>query len=332
MRKIATRLRGHSAEESFETSPKKSINIRSAFTMVELIMTIIIMGILASGAYISLAHLYTKSSKSKAISELSFDSTLISNQISALLTYRVPSTVIGYDSTTNSFESIYALSHEYGVLEWIGIDFENYKAKKYSSFIDFEKSNKDENTTYSPDTSIDTILTNNPNTALMFAGSFDEGGVVYGSDFNNSFGWHENNSSAIFSIKSNSTGNEIKLTNRPSKIYEKYYLLKSAYAIARYSDIKQDAQCISNLNTTVDNKTLFLFHSYYPWKGKTFCADPNGTAADLNGSVTILSKEASGFEVDFVNGNLQFNLSLEREIRKSGKNLNIQISKQKVVF
>lgn len=301
---------------------------RSAFTMVELIMTIIIMGILAGGTYISLAQLYTKGAKSKAISELSFDSTLISNQISALLYNRVPSTVIGYNSTTRVFESIYNLSDTYPIIEWIGTDFENYKAKKYSSFIDFEKSNRDENMTFSPDTNI--LATNS--TALIFAGSFDEGGVIYDNNFYDSFGWHNNSYIEIFEInRTSSTGNEIRLTTRPPNIYEKYYLLKSAYAIAKYSDIDPNAQCINDLNITVGENTLFLFYDYYPWKDKTFCADPNG-GIDINGSVTILSNETKDFEINFVNGNLQFNLTLERKIRKQGTDLKIQISKQKVAF
>jgi prepilin-type N-terminal cleavage/methylation domain-containing protein len=290
---------------------------RAAFTMIELIMTIVIMGILAGGAYVSLAQLYTKSAKSKAISELSFDTTLISNQISALLSHRVPATVIGYDSNTSEFVSIYNIAKQYNIVEWIGTDFERYKAGTYSGFIDFEKSDKDKNMTFSPDTS------DLNSSSLIFAGSFDEGSVVYGSDFNDSFGWHENNSSKIFEINSTSTGNKLGLTTQPSKIYEKYYILKSAYAIAKYDNNISSCASISNSNITATDKSLLFFYDYYPWKGETFCDDAK---------VTILSNEASGFEVDFVNGNLQFNLTLEREIRKKGKDLKVQISKQKVVF
>ena len=290
--------------------------MKRAFTMVELIMTIVIMGILSGGTYISLSHLYTKSAKSKAISELSFDTTLISNQISALLYHRVPATVIGFKPSDGSFESIYNLSKEYEVLEWIGTDFESYRAKKYSSFIDFVKSDKDANMTYSPDTQIQDINS----TALMFSGAYDEG-IVYGVDFNDSFGWYGNGRNLIYDINETSTGSEIILTSKPSIIYEKYYLLKSAYAITKYEDI--NATCLVDSNIIATDKTLLFFYDYYPWRGETFCQD---------GRVTVLSNEAKGFEIDFVNGNLQFNLTLEREIRKRGKNLNIQISKQKVVF
>jgi len=290
---------------------------KTAFTMVELIMTIIIMGILAGGTYISLEKLYTKSAKSKAISELSFDTTLISNQISALLSYRVPSTVIGYDSNSSKFVSIYNLDKEYNILEWIGTDFERYKAGVYSGFVDFRKSDKDTNMIYSPDTS------DINSSALIFAGSFDEGGVVYSDEFNNSFGWYGNSSHEIFEINSTSTDQELGLTTAPSKIYEKYYLLKSAYAIAKYDENISSCNSLSNSNIEATESSLLLFYNYKPWKGETFCDDAD---------VTILSNETSGFEIEFVNENLQFNLTLQRVIRKRGKDLTIQISKQKVVF
>lgn len=305
---------------------------RSAFTMVEIIMTIVVMGILAGGTYVSLSKLFTKTAQTKAISELSFESTLIADQISTLLSARVPASVIGYDPTDESFTSIYTLNSTYTVLEWIGSDVMHYRAGLYSGFVDMDKSTRDTNTTYSPKTAIDTILTDNPNTALMFSGAYDSGSVLYDSNFANMFGWHGNDHNAVYDLNASTTGNYISLLSRPSKIYEKYYLLESAYAIARYSDIQQDATCITDLNLTLTDNTLLLFYDYYPWKGKTFCADPQGVGAELNGSVTILSQEASGFEAEFVNENLQFNITLARDINKQGKDLKVQISKQKVVF
>ena len=292
--------------------------MRRGFSMVELIMTIVLMGILAGGAYISLSKLYTKRAKTKAISELSLDSTRISSQISALLAYRIPSSVIGYDMNNDTFESIYELSHQYGILEWIGEDFENYKGQNYSGFIDFDACDPAKKMLISPDTDIDKILAQDINTTLIFSGSFDEG-VGYDSDFDNSFGWHGHNHTKVFKINTASTDDNITLITKPDTIYEKYYLTNSAFAIARAADV--NASCTKPAATT-DN-TLLLYYNYKPWLNETFCTDAN---------VTILSDETSGFEVDFVNNNLQFNLTLEREIKKSGKNLHVTISKEKVVF
>ena len=302
--------------------------MKRAFTMVELIMTIVIMGILAGGAYVSIAKLYAKSAKSKAISELSLQSTLISNQIANLLYERIPSTVIGYNKDKNTFESIYTISENYTILEWISTDYEAFRSGMYSGFIDLDKCNPDTSLLYSPGTDI-----NATERAVIFAGAFDEGDVIYNeSDFNASYGWHGNNAKKIFTLKNSSSGENLYLTTKPEIIYEKYDLVKTAYAIGRYPDINKTANCIQNMNLTdtISEHTLFLFYDYKPWEGETFCADPNGSKQ--RGKVTILSTEASGFEVDFVNGALQFNLTLTRIIRRPGKDFNLTISKQKVVY
>ena len=300
--------------------------VRRGFTLVEIIIAIVIMGILAGGGYISVRKLYERAAVSRAISDLSFDSMRISTQIAALLQNRIPASVIGYDPAANRFESIYDMDHEYHVLEWIGTDWEAFKAGAYSGLVDMERSDRDTRTLYSPDTDIGEIDLGTA--ALVFAGSFDEGGVLYGGDFNDSFGWHGNTHNAVFTISAASHDTNITLDSVPQMIYEKYYLAKSAYAIARTPDIDTSAQCIQDLNLSIGENTLFLFYNYRPWQGETFCADTNG--ANHEGNVTILSGESGGFEVEFVNGHLIFDLTLSRKIR--GTNRVVSISKQKGLY
>ncbi len=100
------------------------------FTLVEMVVVIVILGILSAGTFVSLKHLYLRVAKSKALSELSLDSQIIVNQISSLLYERVPSSVIGYDDNKSTFESIYSLNSTYHVLEWIGVSVEALKKKR----------------------------------------------------------------------------------------------------------------------------------------------------------------------------------------------------------
>lgn len=293
--------------------------MKRGFSMIELIMTMVLMGILAGGAYISISKLYTKKAKAKAINELSLDSTLIMTQISALLSHRIPYSVIGYDMSDGSFESIYNMSKTYDVLEWISTDFEDFRAQYYSGFVDFDASNKDTFMLSSPDTDIDTILAKDSNISLVFAGTFDEGIGSLNGEFKEEFGWHGHQASQVFDINTASTDENITLINKPDTIYERYHLINSAFAIARAADI--NATCKTGISS--NDNTLLLYYNYKPWKGENFCD---------NASVTILSNEVSAFTVDFINGNLQFNLALERAIHKPGKNLTVKISKQKVVF
>lgn len=299
------------------------------FTLVEMIMVIVILGILSAGTFVSLKHLYLRVAKSKALSELSLDSQTIVSQISALLYERVPSSVIGYDDVSGNFESIYSLSSTYNVLEWIGVGVESFKKRDYSGFVDLDDSNATSSTLVSPDTNVALLaqstqkkfdITNNvfddDIVSLVFAGTFDDGSIAYSSEFNSTFGWHGNSANKIFGIHSSSSGKNIVLKTKPNEIYEKYYIVDSAYAIARGEDIN----CRSDANQT---NTLYLFYNYRPWRGETFCSD---------GNVTTLSNEVSGFEVDLLNGSIFFNLTMQRNVPKRSNENSVTISKQKVVF
>ncbi len=303
--------------------------MRRAFTMVELIMTIVIMGILAGGAYVSLAKLFAKSARTQAISQLSLESTIVASQITGLLRERVPASVIGYDPATGNFESVYTLSSTYPVLEWISTDFQGRKRGMFSGFADLDRCDRTQNLIYTPASDI-----NATGRALIFAGAFDEGDVVYdAAEFNNSFGWHGKSADKVYELNATSSGENIYLTKKPDVVYEKYSLVDTAYAVARYGDIKADAACIDRLGlgSSIGEKRLFLFYNFHPWKGETFCADPNSSATP-EGNVTVLSNDAVGFAADFIDGNLQFRLSLGRTVRKPGNDLNVTISKEKVVY
>ena len=296
-----------------------------AFTLVEMIISIVILGILSAGTFVAIKHLYLRVAKSKAMSELSFDSQIVVDQISALLYDRVASSVIGSnDANGSNFGSIYAIDNNFTILEWIGISSEALRAGYYSGFVDLDNSDKTNKTISSygfNKISINNTLVNKfgigtveGTTALIFAGSFDNGLI---EDINTSFGWHTNpNHSLIYDINS-TTLNSIKLNGTPKEIYEKYYLIDSAYAIARKANI---ISTCSDVNLSDNNNTLYFFYNYRPWKNQTFC----------DGNVTILSKEAKAFEVGLINDSIYFNLTLERKVK--GTDNNVSISKQKVVF
>ncbi len=299
------------------------------FTLVEMVVVIVILGILSAGTFVSLKHLYLRVAKSKALSELSLDSQIIVNQISSLLYERVPSSVIGYDDNKSTFESIYSLNSTYHVLEWIGVSVEALKKRDYSGFVDLDDSNATSRTVVSPNTDViklldstrkkfndQTIVFDDNITALVFAGTFDDGSIAYTSEFNSTFGWHGNSANKVYGIDGTSNGENIVLKTKPNEIYEKYYIVDSAYAIARGNDIN----CRNDANQT---NTLYLFYNYRPWRGETFCNDAN---------VTILSNEVSGFEIDLLNDNIFFDLTMQRSVPKRSKDNNVTISKQKVVF
>lgn len=325
--------------------------MKKAFTLIEMIVVIVVAGILSAGTFIALKEIYLRAAKSKAISELSQTSQLVSSEVASLLYDRVPSSVIGYDTATNEYRSIYDINKTYNVLEWISLAKESFLHRDYSGFVDMNASNPLTNTLVSPDTNISSIsdtekkkfdttqnIYDNDLVALIFAGSFDSGSLALNSDFDNSFGWHGGDAKLIYKISSSSINNLIRLKSHPSEIYEKYYLVDSAYALARGADLNESlvqSGCgldLSGIKESDFNSTMFLFYDYRPWKKETFCADPNITGSETReGNVTVLSSEVEGFRVDIVNNNLQFNLTFKRVI-SSDKKYSVTISKQKVIF
>lgn len=314
---------------------------KKAFTLIELIFVVVIVTFLSVATYKAIQYIVIRSYKAKEITKLSLESQMVANQISELLKARVPSTVIGYNPSDGSFKYIGDLTSNKPVLEWIGRAEESYIKGDYSGFIDLDKSDKDKNITFSPDTNgskINSDIDNKFNISdnvydknlvnLIFAGSFDRGSNDI-SDYNNSFGWHNHDSNNSFDISIDDEGN-ITITDsvQPKFIYEKYFLVDSAYAIARGVDIDKSASCISDLNISSNdiNNTLLLFYNYRPWKGETFCADNHGAP---EGNVTILMKNVSGFRFDEQDYTIRLSLDVNKSIRGSSA---IHISKMKVVF
>ena len=308
------------------------MEVKKAFTMVEIIVVIVIMGILSLGTLVAVKHLYLRAAKTDAINTFSSNSQIVLNQISMLLYNRVATSVIGYNPSSRDFQSIYNLDLDgnFTVLEWIGTASEALKKRDYSGFIDLDASDKNSKTLVSFDVNVNDLNTTeydkfgpNADFALVFAGAFDTG--VIDGDFNNSFGWHGNDHNLTYDI-SGINDNNITLSLRPQEIYEKYYIVDSAYAIARGQDINIST---CRVKTDIDtNNTLYLFYNYRPWRGETFCADPNGNGQE--GNVTVLSKNVTAFKTGMLNDSIYFELTMSKKIR--GSENNITISKQKVVF
>lgn len=320
--------------------------MKKAFTLIEMIFVIVVMGILSIGTFSFLNHIYKRSAKTKIITDLSFGSQVAVDQISALLYERIPQSVIGYRPSDRSFVSIYELDGTYPVLEWIGYANEALRAGEYSGFVDMDGSDRDTNTLHSFGIVQNELNSteykkfgipysySSPNdanvTAIIFSGSFDDGSID--SDFNNSFGWHGNDHNFTYDITKIDSSSNITLAKRPQAIYEKYFLADSAYALARGADINQAVNCIKDLNISSDdiNSTLFLFYNYRPWKGETFCADIDDTKGKREGNVTVISYDVGGFKAGLINNSIYFELTMTKRVRGSKNDINI--SKQKVIF
>ncbi len=314
--------------------------MKKAFSLIELILVISLTAFLAGGGFVIIDKIYESYSRSKGLNSLLNESHMLSLQLGALLSNRIPSSVIGYDMKTAEFESVYISFKSYKILEWIGFAKESFKKGEFSSFLDMKRCDRSSDTLFSLDTNLSLVgktvsdkfsksgdIFTDEYAVLIFSGSFDEGASPYLNGFKDFYGWHGRGSKEIFPIKKATENEYFQLKKHPKKIYEKYFLADSGYAVARGEDIDLKSECIKKLPIKVSSDTLFLFYDFRPWKGESFCADKN--SAKKSGAVTVLSLNVKGFEVEVNNEALILDITFVKQFKKDG---NITLSIQKVIL
>jgi hypothetical protein len=265
------------------------------------------------------------------------------DEVATDLYYRIPLSVIGYNQQTGDFKYIGEIKKNdyYPILEWIGYLNDAMKETNLSGFVDLYLSKKpilralDFNSAY-----INEILKNKFNgnydllnsVGIIFAGTFDRGEEIALYDYNDSFGWHGNKAKLVYTIGSYAQdGSDCNLSIRnydgssvgDIRIYEKFYLADSAYAIALKKDLNPSKWNCSDLKwSKLLDDDLLLFYNYRPWKGETFCGDGG------EGNVTVLANNVKSFRVRKINSHLV----LKIELFKQKGDINISVSKQKVAF
>ena len=320
----------------------KMKDFKKSFTLIEAIFVIVILAFILIGGFQIISKLYVRNYIAKQTSKFEFVSQQVLDQVASLIYYRVPLSVIGYNQSTGNFKYIGNITDtdDFPVLEWIGYLNDAMVDANLSGFADLYASKKpvlkavDFNSSF-----INTILQNKYSTAktlkdltsVIFAGSFDRGSEAALYKYKNAFGWHGNRADYVFRISSytqNGSDCDLNLTRYDGsdvsgiKIYEKFYLADSAYAIALKKDLN-----ISKWNCGVSfdkfkNDDLLLFYNYRPWLGETFCGDGG------DGNVTLLASNVKSFRVKKIN----YHLMLKLELFKSRADINISVSKQKVAF
>ncbi len=309
--------------------------MKKGFTLIEIILTIAIAGILIIGSSQVLKTLSTSALRAKEVSNLSLDTQSAINQISSLLYYRVPNSVIGYDGNTN-FKPIESIESQHTILEWFGTFHEATTKGYVSNFIDMAASDYATKILKSPNsnfTQAQNLLNNKfliantlRDTALFFSGSFDMGNLDI-----TKIGWHGSVRTDIYNIDMASNDTLMLIGTQPKFIYEKYFIADTAYALARGEDISKNAKCVKDLKipaSQIDN-ALFLFYGFRPWKNQTFCAD-KGSQGVKHGKATLLSLNIKGLHVRYENYTIRVDLDASKNIK--GTQNKIHITKQKAIF
>lgn len=287
--------------------------MRRGYTLIEIIITIAITGILSVGMFKAFEAITTRSEKAKILSTLSIDSQSALNQISLLLYNRAPMSVQG--CTDNTSVSCVPLDQATNatILQWYATASESYQKGNYSGFVDMNRSiNPNLYTPYSDFTQIKTTQVDkwgnfnwsNNDVALVFAGAFEEGERIEPYKITMT-----TNDTIIFS----------DALDKPSKIYEKYYLVDSAYAVTRRKDAKN--LCGTKIDNFKDDNDLLLFYNYRPWNSQTFC----------DGNVSLLARNVNAFAAHQINGTIRLGIDMNSSVGNNKINP-VRLSKQKVVF
>jgi prepilin-type N-terminal cleavage/methylation domain-containing protein len=254
---------------------------RYAFTMVELIFVIVVIGILSKFGVEFLRQAYDNFIATKVNNELQAKSQFALEFIAKRLQYRIKDSIIARkdDNTFTALAS--ASTTDYTILEWVGTDIENLRGNttpNWSGIIDIDASSA--NLLVSPDTnttalnSMISILSNGTagidDAALYFIGS--------NNDVSTAYGWTY--PAATFTAQQGMAMHPIQrpaggaITQFESSIgvnfggvdlYEYYQLAWSAYAV-RLEDGDGDGNA----------DDLVFYYNYRPWAGKKY-SDVNGT-------------------------------------------------------
>jgi len=311
-----------------ERTTKKGLLMfkKSAFTMIELVMVIVVLGIVASIGADIIARMYENYIKTRAINRLQAQSEIVLNEIAKRLQFRIKDSVIARNNSNFSdYVSLSDANDSYQILEWIGKDNDSFKGVStpgWSGFIDLDSnqtkksaktlktSGSELNTTDSIINALsngkvrllDTNLTAN-RPAILFRGQ---------STFDLSqYGWNGVDGNYTYKVKYSAGAKDVLVFDENisnlNEIFEHYDLSWSAYSI------------VPEGNNT-DDFNISLYYNYQPWE------DQNYTV----GSHHVLAEHVSTFKFTKKGDTIRLKLCINDANRSGG--FNFAFCKEKVVY
>lgn len=262
---------------------------RAAFTLLELIFVIVIMGILSKYGVELLSQAYKSFILSSVNNALQSQSAAAVETIAARLQYRIKDSVIARETNVaNDFYGLAGYSLDNApILEWVGMDIDGYRgdgtqtAPLWSGIIDLGASTAANLNLPQTDTAkINTLIG-----TLSNAGSSYNDAAFYfigsDSDIQTGYGWTmggggiSDQNHTMHPITNPAGNNIFDFTN--VDVYEYYQLAWTAYAV---------------VHNAADN-TLWLHYDYQPWKGENYNG-PNTKKVKIMDNVDTFQFMAAG--------------------------------------
>ena len=240
---------------------------RNAFTMIELIFVIVIMGIIGKFGTEFLVQAYGSFISTKIHNKFQNQSSTAVEFIAKRLQYRIKSSVIVRESSDfTKFELLEGFqSSNYDVMEWISYDSEGLRDEAWSGIYSKQNSTTE---LYSPETN--TTQVNNLISTLSYTNSSLADAAIYfiGSDSSkDSWGWDgvafTDFTNSMKPIKAGTTlkefasdivGSDFSTLNLNNSLLNSYQLSWTANAIV--------------FDKT--NQQLWFYTDYQPWEGNKY--------------------------------------------------------------
>jgi len=318
---------------------QKPYTIKKAFTMLELIFVIVILGIVSSIGSGIIANVFESYIIQRAVHDGGIKTELAINQLANRLTYRIDKTMIARESnqTTPTYTfppkanpTAYAARElptgkvdTHKALEWIGYDndhFSAYKVPTWSGFADLNQSTYNSLSTPGSSTQrFSKIYAGPKERAIRFMGTSD---YASGPTDYYSVNCMYKKKGCMFPIsvpKKNATKEpRFKFLTSGDRgkgkmIYTEFYqLASSAFAI-----VPENAHTLAN--TSVEVHDLVFYYGYQPWLGEHY---KDGSRAVLlkNVSVFRFRKDANAIRLKICS------------VERIGDQQTISICKEKAVI
>jgi prepilin-type N-terminal cleavage/methylation domain-containing protein len=314
---------------------------RSAFTLIELVMVIVVLGIIASIGADIIASMYQNYLRTRTINRLQAQSEITLEQIAKRLQYRIKDSTIARNINVGAANPLLPLSdsrvdENYNVIEWIGMSNETFRGTGdplWTGLIDLEDANTSSTavppTVVSPGSNFPNVaalmraltdnnvtMDTNPHAALIFIRTHGTTPAEFGWGVgvgNNSDG---NNSLPVQTTPGQQDTLQIvpNAGTLPTEISEHYYLAHTAYALAPVYE-----------NPAAPNRTDFnltLYYNYQPWRSHDYLT---------HGTSSVLAEHVQLFRVRQDANLIRLKLCLHDD-NTTGTGDRIVTCKEKVVF
>lgn len=269
--------------------------MRRGFTLLEIVMVVVILGIVAMIGTNIIAHMYEGYIRSKYINSLEQKTELALEIITNRLKYRVKSSAIVRQKGTNTIDWLNSddLNESYDTLEWIGFDYDSFRGESngtlsvpgWSGLVDLD----------APDTNKTQFRT--PGSKLSYAseimyalsdGSVDlnastarHPAVIFKKISNMSFkgfGWDwssadHNDTYIVHQHSGKENVLDFDAGQSVTRLVEQYRLAWSAYALVPEGDKPKDFN-------------LTLYYNYQPWYGDKYS----------DGNRSVVAEHVSSFK------------------------------------